>query len=458
MKINLKHKLSPTQIIAMGFLITIFIGSILLMLPISHNGELSYLDSLFTATSATCVTGHSTVDVESTFTLFGQIIILFLIQIGGLGFILVIALILMWIGKKITLKNRILISQAVSKTDFEGVIKLLRKIIKYTLTFELFGALIIATRIVPELGWGQGLFKSLFHSVSAFCNAGFDIFKGDSLIPYAFDTTINITLIALITIGGLGFLVWEDISNCIGNAIREKTSLKRAIRKFSLHTKLVLIMQIFLFIFGTLGFLMLENNNELTIGNMNFEDKILVSSFQSATARTAGFYTIGMENLQTPTKLFMIFLMFIGGAPGSMAGGVKTITLLVIIYGIFSIIHGKKNISIFKRTISKETFEKACAIFLVMLAISYISLAIIMCNINSNVTALDAFFDIISSIATVGLSTGAIANMNEIGIINIMLLMYIGRVGTITTAVAFVIGRPKENDDIVYAKEDVIVG
>ena len=304
----------------------------------------------------------------------------------------------------------------------------------------------------------SGLFKALFHSISAFCNAGFDIFKGESLIPFAFDPTINITLILLIMIGGLGFLVWEDISNCIGNAIREKTSLKRAIRKFSLHTKLVLIMQIALFIFGTLGFLMLENNNELTIGNMDLGNKILVSSFQSTTARTAGFYTVGMDKLQIPTKLLMIFLMFIGGAPGSMAGGIKTITLLVIIYGIFALIKGKKNISIMKKTINKETFEKACAIFFVMLTISYISLAIVMCNINSNVTALDAFFDIASSIATVGLSTGAIANMNELGIINIMFLMYIGRVGTITTAVAFVIGRPKENDDIVYAKEDVIVG
>lgn len=304
----------------------------------------------------------------------------------------------------------------------------------------------------------SGLFKALFHSVSAFCNAGFDIFKGESLVPYALDKTINITLMILIMIGGLGFLVWEDISNCIGNAIRERTSLKKAIRRFSLHTKLVLIMQVALFVLGTLTFLFLEYNNNLTIGNLNLGDKILVSSFQSASARTAGMFSVDMASLETPTKLLMIFLMFIGGAPGSMAGGVKTVTLLVIICGIISIIKGKKNISIFKRTITKETYEKACAILFVMLVISYLSLSIIMCNLNSDIEALDAVFDIISSIATVGLSAGAISNMNTLGLIIIMLLMYIGRVGTITTAVAFIIDRPKENDEIVYAKEDVIVG
>lgn len=458
MKTKLKNKLSPTQIIAMGFLITIFIGSILLELPISHNGELSYLDSLFTATSATCVTGHSTVDVEATFTLFGQIIIMLLIQIGGLGFMLVIALILLWLGKKISFKDRILISQSVSKTDFEGTITLLKKIIKYTLTFELFGALILATRLVPEYGWGNGLFKALFHSISSFCNAGFDIFKGDSLMPYAYDRVINITLIILIQIGGLGFLVWEDISNCIGKAIREKTSLIRAIKKFSLHTKLVLIFQVLFVLLGMFGFLAFEYGNANTIGNMEFSDKLLVSAFQSVSARTAGMFTVNMEVMNSTTKLFMIFLMLIGGAPGSMAGGAKTVTLAVIIFGMFSMIRGKKNITVFRRTIPHETYEKATTVFNFMISIIFISVLIIMCNLIVPVSVIDVTFDTVSSIATVGLSTGAINNMNTVSRVVTILLMYIGRVGTITTAVAFVLGRPKENDDIVYAKEDVIVG
>lgn len=320
------------------------------------------------------------------------------------------------------------------------------------------GTLIFATRLIPEYDLTEGVFKSLFLAVSAFCNAGFDIFKGDSLVPYAFDKTINITAMILITIGGLGFLVWEDISNCFGKVVREKLSLKRVVKEFSLHTKLVLIMQVALFILGTFGFLILENNNELTIANMSFENKVLVSGFQSASARTAGFFTVDMTNLKETTKLLMIFLMFIGGASGSMAGGVKTVTILVIFAGFISMLKGKKNITIFKRTIPKETYEKASIVLIFMIFISCLSLFVIMCNLNVATSTLDVFFDIISSIATVGLSTGAISNMNILGIINIMFLMYIGRVGTITTAVAFMLEKPKENDDIIYAKEDVIVG
>jgi trk system potassium uptake protein TrkH len=203
---------------------------------------------------------------------------------------------------------------------------------------------------------------------------------------------------ALIMIGGLGFLVWEDISNCVGKAIRERTSFIRAIRKFTLHTKLVLIMQIGLFIFGTIGFLLCEGNNELTMANMDFSDKILVSSFHSASARTAGFFSIDMASMEESTKLLMIFLMFIGGASGSMAGGVKTVTFLVILAGFISMIKGKKNISIFKRTIPKETYEKACAVLIFMIVISYLSLFIVMCNLNEKTLVIDASFDIISSI------------------------------------------------------------
>ena len=345
-----------------------------------------------------------------------------------------------------------------SKNDIEGVVKLLRKILKYTLTFELFGALILATKLVPEFDWRDGLFKALFHSVSAFCNAGFDIFKDESLIPYALDRTINITIMILIQIGGLGFLVWDDISNCIGNAIREKSSFLRAIGKFSLHTKLVLIFQIAFVLIGMIVFLSFEYNNVETIGELEFKDKLLVSAFQSVSARTAGMSTVNMEVMNESTKLFMIFLMLIGGAPGSMAGGVKTVTLAVIIFGMLSMIRSKKNITIFKRTISHETYEKATAVFNFMVAMIFISVLIIMCNLTSPDSAIDVVFDTVSSIATVGLSAGSINNMNFISIIVTIILMYVGRVGTITTALAFIVDRPKENDDIVYAKEEVIVG
>lgn len=356
------------------------------------------------------------------------------------------------------MKNRILISQSVNKTDFDGVVKLLRKIIKYTLTFELFGALILATKFVPETNFVDGIFKGLFHSVSAFCNAGFDILKGNSLEPYSLDRVINITIMILIQIGGLGFLVWEDISKCFGEAIRNKTSISKAVKKLALHTKLVLISQVILVIVGTVLFLYFENNNSETIGSLELQDKLLVSSFQSVSARTAGMSSVDMAKLNDSTKILMIFLMLIGGAPGSMAGGIKTVTIVVIFYGMLAMIKGKKNITAFKKTIPHETYEKAMAVFIFMTVVTFVSVLIVTCNLNNKVNVLDTTFDVSSSIATVGLSAGAIANMNSLGLILNMLLMYIGRVGTITTAVAFILGKPKENDDIVYAKEDVIVG
>lgn len=262
----------------------------------------------------------------------------------------------------------------------------------------------------------------------------------------------------LIQLGGLGFLVWENISKCFGEAIKNKTSISKAIKKLALHTKLVLISQVVLMILGTVLFLGFENNNSSTIGNLEFSDKILVSSFQSVSARTAGMSTVDMAELRDATKLLMIFLMLIGGAPGSMAGGIKTVTIVVILYGMLAMIKGKKNITIFKKTIPHETYEKAMTVFIFMTVVTFISVLIVTCNMTENVSVLDTTFDLSSSIATVGLSAGAMEHMNNIGLFVNILLMYIGRVGTITTAVAFILGKPKENDDIVYAKEDVIVG
>ena len=311
---------------------------------------------------------------------------------------------------------------------------------------------------MPATNFSDGLFKGLFHSVSAFCNAGFDILKGNSLEPYSLDRVVNITIMILIQLGGLGFLVWEDISKCFGEAIKNKTSISKAIKKFALHTKLVLISQVVLVILGTVLFLGFENTNSSTIGNLELSDKILVSSFQSISARTAGMSTVNMAELRNATKLLMIFLMLIGGAPGSMAGGIKTVTVVVILYGMLAMIKGKKNITIFKKTIPHETYEKAMTVFIFMVLVTFISVLIVTYNMTENVSVLDTTFDLSSSIATVGLSAGAMEHMNNIGLFVNILLMYIGRVGTITTAVAFILGKPKENDDIVYAKEDVIVG
>lgn len=314
------------------------------------------------------------------------------------------------------------------------------------------------SRFIQDMNLLEALFNGIFHSISAFCNAGFDILKGNSIQPFMLDKTVNIVLMVLIQLGGLGFLVWDDISNSISESIKKKITLSKAIKKLSLHTKLVLISQIVFFIIGTIGFFFFENNNMKTIGNLSFNDKILVSTFQSVSARTAGMSSVNMFSLNDTTKLFMILLMLVGGAPGSMAGGIKTVTIVVILYGMLAMIKGEKHITVLKKTISHEIFEKAMTIFIFMIVITFLSVIIVKCNLISDISTLDIAFDVSSSIATVGLSAGAIEKMNNVGLFINILLMYIGRVGTITTAVAFMIGKPKENDAVVYAKEDVIVG
>ena len=301
-----------------------------------------------------------------------------------------------------------------------------------------------------------GLFKSLFQSVSAFCNAGFDLIGSESMIPFATSRIINITCMTLTIIGGLGFLVWDDISNCIKEGFKNKISFTRILKKFTLHTKLVLILQIVLMLIGTFAFLVCEYDNPNTIANFNLNDKILISAFHSVSARTAGFATVNLSMSKDITKMFLIILMIIGAAPGSMAGGIKTTTLFVLILGVVTSIKGKKNINVFKRTISNGTFIKAVSV--VVIAVVVLITSNMFLAINSNIYILDLFFESASAFATVGLTTLALNKMNMICQSVIILLMYIGRIGTVTMAVAFVMRKPKENDLVVYAKEDVIVG
>ena len=301
-----------------------------------------------------------------------------------------------------------------------------------------------------------GLFKSLFQSISAFCNAGFDVIGDSSMIPFATNKIVSITCMLLTTIAGLGFLVWNDISNCFKYGIKEKHSIIRIIKNLSLHTKIVLTMHLLLFIIGTLVFFSFEYYNVETIGRYNLCDKILISAFHSISARTSGFASTNLIYLTDMTKLVMTFLMLIGAGSGSMAGGIKTTTLFVVLVGVYTNIIGKKNISVFKRTISNTTFIKAVSVISIAIVILIVSNLLLIAN--SNIKTLDLFFESASALATVGLSSGALVQMNFICKSIIILLMYIGRIGTITMAVAFVIKKPKENDIVVYAHEDVIVG
>lgn len=301
-----------------------------------------------------------------------------------------------------------------------------------------------------------GLFKSLFQSISAFCNAGFDVIGESNMMPFVTNRIVNITSMILTTIAGLGFLVWNDISVCIKQGIRERYSLSRIIKKLSLHTKIVLLMHIVLFIFGTLIFFSFEYYNPGTIARFNLSDKFLISAFHSVSARTSGFASVNLINLTDMTKLVMTLLMLIGAGSGSMAGGIKTTTLFVILVGVYSNIVGRKNITAFKRTISSETFIKAVSVIAIAVAILILSNLLLIAN--SNIKTLDLFFESVSAFATVGLTSGALAKMNVICRGIIIMLMYIGRIGTITMAVAFVVKKPKQNDIVIYSHEDVIVG
>ncbi len=306
------------------------------------------------------------------------------------------------------------------------------------------------------MGLECGLFKSLFQSVSAFCNAGFDLIGSESMVPLVLNRATNIACMLLTTIGGLGFLVWNDISICLKNGIKEKMSLKRIVQKFNLHTKLVLIMQFVLVFVGAIAFFSFEYYNPETIANFNLQDKILISVFHSVSARTAGFATVNLANIKDITKVMLSILMFIGAGPGSMAGGIKTTTFIILVLGVFNNIAGKKNINVFKRTISNGTFVKAVSV--VMIAIVVLITANMFFITHSDIYVLDLLFESVSALATVGLTSGALAKMNLLCRGIVILLMYIGRLGTVTMAVAFVMRKPKENDLVVYAKEDVIVG
>lgn len=369
---------------------------------------------------------------------------------------IIIALMLMILGKKITLRERLILWQSLNNNSLNGLVKLTRKILKYTFIFEIIGAFLIATVYIPKYGFKLGIFKSIFLSVSAFCSAGFDLTGSSSIIPYVTNKVINIVCMLLTVLGGLGFLVWDDIGNTFLECVKKRKNVFTAFSKLKLHTKLVLILQFMLIIFGTIGFMSCEFSNNLTIGEFSFGDKLLISVFQSVSTRTSGFMTVNLSGLNPVTKIIMIILMFIGGAPGSVTGGVKTTTFLVLILGVVANIKSKKNISIFKRTIPDVTFMKAVAVITISLFVVIFSHIILI--VNSEINSLDLLFETISAFSTAGLTCGAFAKMNGICRCVILLLMYVGRIGTMTMAVTFVMKKPKEKDLVVYAKEDIIVG
>ena len=441
-----KLKLSHIQIIAIGFAIMILIGTFLLMLPISSKtGETtSFLNALFTATSASCVTGLVVKDTSIYWSNFGQTIILILIQIGGLGFMTIATIFFLLLKKKMNLKERELLTESINYTNVGEVLRLTKKIIIGTLIVELLGALLLSIRFIPQFG-AYGIWMAIFHSISAFCNAGFDLmgqFFGEysSFVYYCNDWLVCLVIMSLIIIGGIGFIVWDDI-----------ITYKFNIKKYHLHSKIVLTMSSILIIGGALLFLLTEKNNYMS--NARIFQNVLTSLFASVTARTAGFNTLDLAKMSESGKLVSIILMIIGGSPGSTAGGVKTTTLFILI--IYSISYIKKSeISIYKRSLDESLLKKAISIFLINISLG-ITATIIIGSMQS-MPIIDVLFETFSAVGTVGMTTGITRNLNMVSKIILIFLMYCGRVGSVSFATA--ITGKKISPKVKYATEKIIIG
>lgn len=453
MKSQRKPYLSTTQIILLSFLGVILIGSVLLSLPVSSAGgrAVPYIDALFTATTATCVTGLVTVSTAATWSVFGQAVILLLIQIGGLGVITFMTAVMLLFNRKIGISDRLLIQDAFNLSTLSGIVAFVKKVLIGTLTVESIGACFYMTVFVPQFG-ARGIWVSVFNSVSAFCNAGMDIIGENSLCDYSGNVLITLTTAALIILGGLGYIVWWDVSRVIKT---RKQNGGRFFKSLTLHSKIVLISTAFLLIVGTALTLCFEYNNPLTLAGLPLTDKIQAAFFQSVTTRTAGFASLPQENLKNPTAILSLLLMFIGGSPVGTAGGIKTVTAVVLLSITVSLISGKNSVSLFGRTISKQSVYKAVAVTVMSFSVMFVSTLLL--SAVTNAPALDILFETVSATATVGLSRSLTGALNLLGKLIIIFTMYFGRVGPISMAIAFGGKNPSRNI-IKNPTEEISIG
>ena len=449
-----KPVLSTIHIIMLSFLVVILIGSILLALPISTKSgkPVSYLDALFTATTSTCVTGLVTLPTVTTWSWFGQIVILLLIQIGGLGLITICAGIILALNKKFGLKESQLLQDAFNLNSLSGLASFVKRVLVGTVIVEGVGALLYMFVFVPEFGF-KGVWISIFNSVSAFCNAGIDIVSENSLVAYATNPLMNVVTELLIVLGGLGYIVWWDVLR----VLKQWKNLKwKCFQKLTLHSKIVLSATAALVFGGAICIFIFEYNNPLTIGNYSLFDKIQVSLFQSITTRTAGFATIPQENLTNASAILCLLLMFIGGSPVGTAGGIKTVTIIVLLATAHSTIKNKNEVSLFNRNLPKQITRKAVAVTSMSFAIMFIS-TILLAAVTTNATALDIAYETVSATATVGLSRNFTSFVTNWGKIILIFTMFFGRVGPISLAFAFK-SRKEVADVIKNPTEDISVG
>jgi trk system potassium uptake protein TrkH len=439
------NRLSPQQVLVIGFAALIIVGGLLLSLPVaSRRGDrLPFTDALFTSTSAVCVTGLVVVDTYDQFSLFGQLVIICLIQIGGLGIMTISTLVFLILGKRVTLRGRILIQEAMNQLTLEGMVRLIKKVIVVTVVVESIGAILLAFRWSKEMSLPKTVYYGIFHAVSAFCNAGFDLFGGfKSLTMSRGDIVINLIITSLIIIGGLGFaVVAEFLENSFG-------------AKHSLHTRLVLSTTVLLIVLGTVIVFLLEGRNPDTLLSLGAGEKVLASYFQSVTARTAGFSTIPSGDLRPATLFFLATLMFIGASPGSTGGGIKTTTFIALLLAVLSVIRGRDDVEVFERRIPKGVVGRALAVS--MISLTMVVLITIVLSAMQKFEFLEVLFETTSAFGTVGLSTGITPRLALPGKILIMLTMFSGRLGPLTVATA--IAQKQHIVQVRYPEEKVMVG
>nr|WP_282580018.1 TrkH family potassium uptake protein [Paenibacillus odorifer] len=438
-------KLSPPQILVLGFASIILIGALLLMLPISSTSgnSVEFIDALFTSTSATCVTGLVVLDTGTSFTIFGKTVIMILIQIGGLGFMTMATLFSLVLKRKISLRDRLILQEAMNQGSMEGIVRLIRRVLIYSLVIEGCAAVLLSIRWAFDMPLGKAIYYSIFHAVSMFNNAGFDIF-GDfrSLTDYVYDPLVNIIVMFLIVSGGIGFIVMSDLVEF------------RVTRRLSLHSKVVLSTSTGLILIGALVIFIFEFTNTRTLGSLNFGGKILSAFFQSVSPRTAGANTVDIAGLRQATQFFIVILMFIGASPGSTGGGIKTTTFTMMIGAVIAMLRGREDVVLFRYRLAQERIYKALTItLLALLLIASVSM-ILSTTEDSNFLAI--LFETTSAFATVGLTMGLTPELSAIGKILLCLTMFAGRLGPLTLAYAL---GPKQGKPLYkYPEGKIIIG
>lgn len=449
---SLKKQHTPGQIIILGFLLIIAVGAILLTLPISSkSGEFTPLkDAAFTSVSATCVTGLAVVDTMTYWSRFGQVVILLLIQIGGLGFMTMALLVSMFVRRKITPRERVIAAELLGLNMYGGTVRIAKRILIVTFTVEFVGAVILSTQFVPIFGPGEGIFMSVFHSVSAFCNAGFDLFGaygGEfcSLAPFVDNVCVSLTIIALILIGGIGFIVWDDLIELVMHK-----------KRIGVYSKIVLSFSAVLVFGGALAILLIEYNNPLTIGNMSFGNKLLASLFQSVTTRTAGFATIDNCMFRESSLLVSMLLMIVGGASGSTAGGVKVVTIFTVLWAALAASRGRTEVSVYKRRITHANIFRAISVFTIYIIVVFASTIVV--SLSSGAGIIPAAYETISALSTVGLSlslTGVLPGATQI---LLMFLMFFGRVGILTITYTIMMRMSDRENLFKYPDANLLIG